>query len=99
MPFIKQERRAAAEKGQLTDTQPGDRCYKFYKEMIDAWKKEPCWTTAHKVYKAHLHSLHLTHMANMECDDCLAAKLAWMVFFSKVILPYENLKETENGII
>ena len=99
MPFITQDRRPAAEKGQLPDTQPGDRCYRAYKEMVDAFKKEPRWTTVHKIYKGHLHTLHKTHMADVQCDDCVAAQLAWQVFFQKYVMPYEDKKEAENGTI
>jgi len=99
MPFIRQDRREQAAKGQLPDTQSGDRCYKFYKEMVDLFKKEPRWTTVHNIYKAHLHSLHKTHMADVQCDDCLAARLAWQVFFQKYVMPYELEKEAENGTI
>ena len=99
MPFIKQERREAALKGQLPDTQVGDRCYRFYKPMVDAWRKEPRWTTAHSLYKGMLHGLHMSHMANVPCDDCIAAQLAWQVFFMKFVWPYELEKEKENGEI
>ena len=99
MPFIKQERRATVERGTLTDVEPGDRCYKFYKEMVDAFKKEPRWTTIHKIYKGHLYDLHLTHMANVMCDDCLAARLAWQCFFNFYVLPYEEKQRALNGDI
>ena len=99
MPFIKQERRTLAAKKQLPDVEPGDLCYYYYKEMVDAFRKEPRWITVHKIYKAHLHGLHKTHMADVQCDDCLAAQLAWMVFFQKYVMPLENQKEAENGTI
>lgn len=99
MPFIKLDRREAALKGQLSDTQVGDRCYKFYKSMIDSWRKEPKWTTAHNVYKNMLYSLHMAHFANIPCDDCTAAQLAWQVFFTLHIIPYELEKRAINGDI
>jgi len=99
MPFIKPERRDLAGKGQLTDAQVGDRCYFFYKPMVDEWKKDPRWTTAHKIKKQMLHGLHLTHVGGLVCDDCVARHLAWEVFFQKYILPYENQKELEHGTI
>lgn len=99
MPFIKQDRRDLAGKGQLPDTQVGDRCYFFYKEMVDAWKKNPRWTTAHNIKKHTLHGLHLTHVGGLACDDCVARRLAWEVFFQKYVMPYELEKELENGTI
>lgn len=99
MPFIIQPRREAALKDQLPDTQVGDRCYKFYKPMVDRWKKEPRWTTAHNIYKDMLYSLHKTHLANIPCDDCTAAQLAWQCFFNFYVIDYEKVKEEENGSI
>ena len=49
MPFVTQERRYRI-KGSLEEIQPGDRCYVFYKEMVEKWKAEPRWTTAHNIY-------------------------------------------------
>jgi hypothetical protein len=99
MPFIKQNRRELAGKGQLPDTQVGDICYMMYKPMVDEWKKNPCWTTAHHIKKSMLHGLHLTHVGGLACDDCTARHLAWDVFLYKYVLPYENQKELENGTI
>lgn len=99
MPFIKPERRDLAWKGQLPDTQVGDRCSYFYKPMVDTWKKDPCWTTAHKIKKQMLHGLHLTHVGGLACDDCVARELAWEVFFQEFVMPYEKAKELENGTI
>jgi hypothetical protein len=99
MPFIKPERRDLAGQAKLPDTQVGDRCYFFYKQMVDMWKKDPRWTTAHAIYKLTLHQTHMTHVGNLACDDCVARSLAWQVFFQKYIMPYENTKEIENGTI
>jgi hypothetical protein len=99
MPFIKPERRELAEKGKLPDTQVGDRCFYFYKQMVDEWKKNPRWITAHNLKKKMLHGLHLTHVGGLACDDCVARHLAWEVFFLKYVIPYENEKELENGTI
>ena len=94
MPFIKQERRDVIEKyglGGLNEIQPGDLCYVHYKSIVAQWRDDPCWTTAHKIFKgwAFLSSE----------DESVAARLAWEVFFALHILPYELKKREENGDI
>ena len=97
MPFITKERReniAQYGLGWLKDVAPGDRCYVFYKSMVDRWKAHPSWTTAHQMFNEIL--LKNEHLGN---DDFTAKHLAWQVFFIKYVMPYENQKEIENGAI
>lgn len=100
MPFIKQERRNMIDEDQYYSVskthegiQPGDRCYFYYKKMVEAWRADPRWTTAHKIYGDMLNAF----LANN--DDFVASRLAWQVFFIKYVMPYENQKELENGDI
>lgn len=72
MPFTKQIDRDKVEKyrrGEIIDTSDwavGDWCYFYYRPMIDAWKNEPRWTTAHNI---HLNmKSHITGMENY-CND------------------------------
>jgi|WetSurMetagenome_2_1015567.scaffolds.fasta_scaffold73242_3 hypothetical protein len=85
MPFVTQDHRDNPD-----ISIPGDRCYQYYKQLVDAWKKEPRWTTAHQLYRWIRYETFA---------DPAAAELAWQVFFIKYVMPYEDKKEQENGTI
>ena len=89
MPFVTQDHR---DKPDISI--PGDRCYIFYKEMVDAWKANPRWTTANSIYM-----LMKYETGRATSSDRAAYELAWQVFFIKYVMPYEDLKEKENGTI
>ena len=81
MPFIKAEHRE-----NLNMNIPGDRCYVFYKTMIENWSVERRWTTADEILKSLIP------------DDMKRAEvLAFLVFFIREVLKYEELKAKENG--
>jgi|WetSurMetagenome_2_1015567.scaffolds.fasta_scaffold664355_3 hypothetical protein len=85
MPFVKKECR---EEGH-TPCSVGDLCYNEYKELVKQWKMSPRWTTCHDEFRNLF-----------DCNDVQAAKaLAFFVFFDRYVLPYEKLKEEENGTI
>lgn len=68
---------------------PGDLCYQQYKALMSSWKDTPRWTTCHNEFKRMF-----------DCDDGQAAKaLAFFVWFHLQIMPYELVKEKENGTI
>lgn len=95
-PFITQERRLRIQRNgldKIDDLQPGDRCYFFYREMVDKWKENPRWTTAHEIYK------DLARTTNFIEDDCVARELAWQIFFQWWVVPYEREMEERNGSI
>ena len=102
MPFIEQRRRDAIYASglwglkELGDLQPGDRCYFFYKQMVDEWKKNPKWTTAHEIYK---NRNRIKEKFSIDYDDKIAIELAWQVFFQLHVMPYELKKREENGDI
>lgn len=107
MPFITKDRREMIENETLVDWQPGDLCYYYYKKMVEKWKANPRWTTAHKIYADMISSLNYSHFP-LNMDGNLkfalikgeaAVQLAWQVFFIKYVVPYENQKEIENGDI
>lgn len=99
MPFITKERREIIDKEGLSilylqgGIMPGDRCYFFYKEMVDKWEANPRWTTAHEIFKDMLND----EIVNK--DNFIASRLAWQVFFIKYVWPYELKKIRENGDI
>lgn len=95
MPFILQDRRPLALSGKLLEWQPGDHCYVYYQHLVDQWKANPRWTTAHELYKELLNSKDYF----LSEDQAVAAELAWQVFFIKYVMPYEDVKEKENGTI
>ena len=95
MPFIEQERRQtidAAGLESLDKIQPGDLCYIHYKNMLDQWRENPSWTTAHEIYKHWF-----TNTDPNYDDDAVAAQLAWQVFFQLYVMPYELEKRKLNG--
>lgn len=93
MPFVSQPHRENPDPRVV-----GDLCYQFYKEMVDTWKQGPRWTVAHEIYlKMRLNTNRLTLAADL--GKRTAYELAWQVFFIKFVMPYENLKEIENGTI
>ena len=103
MPFIKKERRKTIDDNggyvseKWTDIQPGDRCYAHYKRMVDRWRENPRWTTAHEIYMDVGRATR--HPCNKSRDEICAMELAWQVFFIKWVMPYEREKCDENGDI
>lgn len=93
MPFILPYRRDEIADELLDDFQPGDLCYVHYKKMVDQWKANPRWTTAHEIFKVII----TDHMLSL--DDIAARDLAWQCFFYFHVLPYEEQKRKENGDI
>jgi hypothetical protein len=86
MPFVPSECRDPNH----TSCSVGDLCYIEYRKLMDAWNKEPRWTTAHN---------ELKRMFRIE-DDVDAAKfLAYMVWFNFHVIEYEKKKMEENGDI
>ncbi len=104
MPFIKPEKRKIIDNlkneyellynKKHQNYSVGDICYYFYKKMVDIWKENPRWTTAHNIFKLKNHELQIFYFSK---DAKIAYELAWQVFFQKYVMPYENKKEKENG--
>lgn len=94
MPFITQDRRDNIESiidGEVA--QPGDLCYVHYKHMVDRWRANPRWTTAHEIYK------EVDGRPPEDYDAIIAQQLAWQVFFQLHVMPYELKKRDLNGDI
>ena len=109
MPFIEQKRRKIIEEKGLEGLynyrenswiQSGDRCYVYYKQMVDKWRGNPKWTTAHEIYRDMIicyNDKDLFADNYDKNDNYAAACLAWQVFFQLYILPYELEKRKING--
>jgi len=88
MPFVNKEHRE-----NIDFAIPGDRCYFYYKQMVDAWRTEPRWTTADTIYTEMVKQRHPIERFQV------AKELAWQVFFNLHVMPYEIQKQAENGDI
>lgn len=83
MPFIKAEHR-----DNPNVNIPGDRCYIEYSNMMKKWRADPRWTTVDDIA-----------CLLFPGQFARARFLAFLVFFSKTVIPYEDKKEKENGTI
>lgn len=81
MPFVSKEHRVKPDA-----TVPGDRCYLHYKKMIQMWTASPRWTCVDQILEDF-----------MTDDEERAFFLAFLVFFAEKVMPYEKLKQQENG--
>jgi len=99
MPFIEIGRRKLVEEGDVLPKAitPGDRCYLYYKKMVDKWKANPRWTTAHEIYKDVITTSYGINVHHS--DDVPAKHLAWQIFFIWHVVPYEKEVEERNGSI
>lgn len=88
MPFVNQEHREHP-----NPDVPGDRCFTFYKEIMDTWRKNPSWATADKLFEMVINLQH----NDVSNANKRAAVLAFMVFFCREVMPYEEKKAIENG--
>lgn len=95
MPFITQKRRKLLARDGLNPIkfEPGDLCYIAYKRMVDEWKKNPRWTTIHRIYMTQV------NLTWSDKDHAAATSLAWQVFFHLYAMPYELQKKQLNGDI
>lgn len=66
----------------------GDRCFLHYRRMMQDWKKSRRWTTADQ--------LGLLLFPQMD-EDKRAEFLAFLVFFIRHVMVYENEKAAVNG--
>lgn len=84
MPFITPEHRDKPDM-----TVPGDMCYLEYKQLVE--KLRPMsWTKFSEITKDWF---------ELEDQEETQHFLAWMVAFIKVVMPYEDQKEKDNGTI
>lgn len=86
MPFIKQDLREGALKG--LNNEPGERCFRHYHVLMEAWRKEPRWRTIDTFTRRV-----------WENDEQRAAALALLVFMHKHGFKYEDKQCEVNGDI
>lgn len=89
MPFIPQSNRKKISEGNPAES-VGDLCYIEYKRLMEAWKKERRWQTAHDQFK---------RVFKIEGDAYAARVLAYLVWFNEHVMLYEWEKQNENGDI
>lgn len=103
MPFIRTDRRKEiAQDGLKAAKDPGDLCYIHYVRLMAEWNRERKWTTVHNLYVDYLLDSPVPDdlPRHFSAVDWEAAKeLAWHVFLSLEVMPYESAKEVENGPI
>jgi hypothetical protein len=111
MPFVTQtKRRELDTNGVAAATEVGDLCYVAYRWMMDRWKAEPRWRTAHVIYRAvrgteaqftvFPTNLPQDFWQRFKAGDLQSAiDLAWQVFFQLHVMHYEHQKREENGDI
>lgn len=105
MPFTTPEDREKMDKksgcefcysDNIDDVKVGDRCYFYYKQMVEIFKTSRKWTTAHNIYK---NVIETNKVQDYSTDTKRAYELAWQVFFQLHVMPYELDKQKENGDI
>jgi len=109
MPFVGTKRSKQLVKGEIDPKQVGDLCAIAYSPIIKAWRKNPRWTTVHRIIKPMLPQLkkqmrktwayfELSKKNYFTDNDCdYAVDLAYEVFFGLYVLNYERKKLKENG--
>lgn len=83
MPFVDQAHRDSPDM-----ELPGDRCFREYKYLMEQWTAWPRWTTVDKLAE---------RLYPDQYDR--AYFLAFLVFFAKHAMPYEELRVKEHGDI
>lgn len=105
MPFIDPESRRNIDILGHKPITPGDRCYVWYRWMMEQWKRDRRWATADRIYRQmiiepRLHDAAITDgFSQRVIEDVAAVELAWQVFFILQVMPYEEAKMEENGDI
>lgn len=83
MPFVTEEHRKAPDY-----TIPGDKTFAAYSKIMELWRNNPRWTTvdmiAESIWPKPWERAYI---------------LAFLVFFSLIVMPYELGKREANGDI
>lgn len=113
MPFVIEEHRVEIRRlGPVACKDVGDICFFFYDKMVEKWKQNPRWTTAHWIYRDFVLDDGCTSnpstfwgafevlQAKFDLVDVKAAiDLAWQCFFMRYVWNYELEKIQQNGDI
>lgn len=87
-------------KNETKEWKVGDFCFYFYYDMVQEFKTNRRWSTAHIIYKKFLeHQRRNDFIFEFDKNITTAYSLAYMVFFQNHVMPYEREKETLNGTI
>jgi len=110
MPFVspKDRDRIQVEGSKSCET-VGDICYVFYKRIMEIWREEPRWRTAHRLYKdfdyepegnGYWEFVYEQVMCKFEKIDVIcASKLAYKMFWDLHVYDYEIQQLEKNGNI
>lgn len=100
MPYIKQEARKRLADGEAPQA-PGEINYLFYQSMLKAWKVKPSYDTVHDILHCKREALQIVSLIASACPKCLETgfTLAFMEFYRRKVVPYEERKIVENGDI
>lgn len=110
MPFVEPRSRDRIKAiGEEACESVGDLCYVFYSHIMTAWRNEPRWRTAHRMFKDfseqpeacdYFEYVYGKVKNNFELADVVcAAKLAWHVFYDMHVYDYEVQQMEKNGNI
>ena len=110
MPFVEQRSRERIKLlGCEASESVGDLCYIFYDHIMRAWREEPRWRTAHRMFRQFSEEPETNEYFNYVyekvqhkfelADVVCAAKLAWHVFYDMHIYDYEVQMMEKNGSI
>lgn len=89
MPFIDKQSRFNIATGVRLPETPGELCYMEYVRILKEWRESPRWKTVDRLFREVVPG----------GDVDTAQRLAFMVFFVKHVMPYEEQKAKENGDI
>ena len=109
MPFTEQRSRERIKLlGVEACENVGDLCYVFYSHLMQAWRDNLRWKTAHRLFDLEIDPIEDEYfqyvydrvMHKFELKDVTkAAALAYKVFFHRHVMKYEFEKMRENGDI
>lgn len=110
MPFVEAKSRDRIKtRGVEACESVGDLCYIFYDHIMRAWRDEPRWRTAHRMFKdfseqpevcEYFNYVYDRVMQNFELADVVcASKLAYKVFWDRYVYDYEIQMMEKNGDI
>lgn len=89
MPFIPMQERVRLADPKERPNKPGELCYLVYKNLVEAWNKNPSWTLFHNMLGS-----------TFGWNDLQTAKVAALLMFVLYhVKNYEDAKKLENGDI
>ncbi len=103
MPYIKQKDRKRIEK-EKNIASFGELNYLIYREMVKQWKLNSKYLTIHTIKQWSNHISYLwgclpdgVYYRGLNTDLLTAGELAFMEFYRRYAVPYENKAKKRNG--